>query len=380
MNNVLILQRILPHYRTPFLKLLHDKLADSDISLKLVYGNEYPDTVPKTTRTSYPWTRFHANKYIKFSQNHHAVWQGLAKEIFSADLIIIEQANRLLINYLLLLYCKLPFVKTKLAFWGHGQNMQAESIHSLRSRIKRTYSLAVDWWFAYTELSANIIAIQGFPENKITTVNNTIDTNTFSLSLSKLNEKDAITLRHKLGITGNDLCLYCGGLYPDKKIDFLIQASQYIHAENPEFELIIIGSGPDQHIVETAAAKLSWLHYVGPKFGDERAQYFNAAKLFLMPGLVGLAIIDSFIAQTPMITTNIPIHSPEIAYLDNGANGIMSEYDEKKYAASVNRCLKDPETLNNLRTGCYNSAQKYTLDNMVSNFAQGILGCLNNRS
>jgi hypothetical protein len=45
-----------------------------------------------------------------------------------------------------------------------------------------------------------------------------------------------------------------------------------------------------------------------------------------MPGLVGLVIIDNFVTQLPMFTTdnNNNIHSPEVSYLQNDVNGVMT--------------------------------------------------------
>ena len=130
-------------------------------------------------------------------------------------------------------------------------------------------------------------------------------------------------------------------------------------------------------MVETARKSFKWLHYVGPQFGDDRAKYFKAAKLLLMPGLVGLAILDSFISKTPLITTDLPIHSPEISYLDNGENGLMCKYDELDYANTVNNCLRDQSRYERLINGCEISASKYTMDKMVQNFKNGIMDCLN---
>src|SRR5439155_20640401 len=67
----------------------------------------------------------------------------------------------------------------------------------------------------------------------------------------------------------------------------------------------------------------SWIKYIGPKFDQEKVPYFMLSKLFLMPGVVGLAVLDAFALAVPLVTTAVPGHGPEIDYLDDGTNGIL---------------------------------------------------------
>jgi glycosyltransferase involved in cell wall biosynthesis len=371
-KNVLVIQRVLPHYRVIFFDALHRKLARSGISLSLAYGDEYPGTVPKTTRIDREWAHYRSNRYLRLPGKHEAVWQGWPAGVGDADLVVIEQANRLLLNYLLLAYARLPGVSTRLAFWGHGEDMQAGGKPSLRAKWKRSYSGAAHWWFAYTDLSSRMLAEQGYPEDRITTVNNAIDTDSFQASLAQVGQDDIVRLRREMGARGSDICLYCGGLYQDKRLSFLFDAARRVRSVNPEFELVIIGDGPDRPLVERYAAETSWVHYVGPRFGKDRARYFRASTLLLMPGAVGLAVIDSFVARVPMITTDIATHGPEIAYLEHGANGMMAPNDPQRYAQTVNECLSNEKLLTELQRGCERSARSYTLENMVERFAGGI--------
>ena len=47
------------------------------------------------------------------------------------------------------------------------------------------------------------------------------------------------------------------------------------------------------------------------------------SKLFLMPGLLGLAVLDAEVMGLPVVTTRYPWHSPEIAYLRDGETGVI---------------------------------------------------------
>jgi glycosyltransferase involved in cell wall biosynthesis len=89
-----------------------------------------------------------------------------------------------------------------------------------------------------------------------------------------------------------------------------------------------------------------------------------------------LAIVDSFNAGCPIVTTNYPYHSPEIAYLQSGFNGIQTEDNVESFSNAAVTLLNDEAALETLRQGCMVSANQYTLENMVENFATGIERCV----
>ena len=124
-------------------------------------------------------------------------------------------------------------------------------------------------------------------------------------------------------------------------------------------------------------------------------------KLILNPGMVGLNIIESFATAVPMVTTDCRIHSPEIVYLENGRNGIMTDNTIEAYVVHVLSLLKQSPACTfedrlsrrtgktgmneashrsisretgyaELVAGCKKAAQVYTMEKMVENFAGGI--------
>ncbi len=59
------------------------------------------------------------------------------------------------------------------------------------------------------------------------------------------------------------------------------------------------------------------------------------------PGAVGLAILDAFAAGLPMVTTHCRGHGPEIAYLRQNENGLMTEDTLDDFVGGVRRVLGD---------------------------------------
>lgn len=373
MRNVIIVQRVLPHYRIEFFKQLRESLLDSGVSLTLMYGQQKPGTVPETVKVEYEWAHFISNSYFNVL-NTELVYQKLPRLLKESDLIIVEQANRLLVNYRLLFLRMLGNIK--LAYWGHGRNLQSPEALNIKEKVKRKLMKSVDWWFVYTRLSATIVSAAGYPNKRITVVENSINTDEFKHALDSVTSGKLNLIREHLGLGAGPVALYCGGMYPDKKLLFLLEAVEMIRDEITDFNFILIGSGPDEILAQRAAKKYPWVHYIGSVYGQERAVYFSLSDVMLMPGLVGLAIVDSFVAGLPIITTDIPIHSPEIAYLENNVNGIMTAHLLKDYVAATIDVLSDNECLSRLREGCSVSASRYTLGAMVENFSAGIFDCL----
>lgn len=373
MSKVTIIQRIVPHYRVPFFEALHQELAHAGVELQLIYGQEYPGTVPRSELMTHPWTIRIENRYLNTPLGQ-VVWQGCLSHLEDSDLIVFEQANSLLLNYWLM--GSRGRRKCRLAFWGHGRNFQARSGYSLREGLKKWFINQVDWWFAYTESSAKTVRESGFPTGRITVVQNAIDTNELESALAGVTQADLNKLRTHLGIADDPVALYCGGLYAGKQLDFLIAACEAIRQRISNFHMIFVGNGPEQGKVEQAAQEHGWIHYVGPRFGRDRAMYFLVSQALLMPGLVGLAIVDSFVARTPLFTTDIRSHSPEISYLQHGINGVVAPFSISHYANAVAEFFESEELQKRLREGCHRAARVYTFEHFVERFASGIVHCL----
>jgi glycosyltransferase involved in cell wall biosynthesis len=364
---VTIIYRFMPQYRYDFFCGLKDELQKDNVVLNLVYGKyKHYD---KNDTVDIDWGMPVKNKVLKIG-SHQLTWIPTPKKtIQESDLIILMQENKILSNYPLLLQSILR--KKKIALWGHGVNYQAKN-NSLGNRFKKFYARKVHWWFAYTEKNAERIALMGVNPNQITVVENAIDTQALVGAAAQVTINDLAGLRKEKQIGDGPIGIYCGAMYEEKRIDFLIEACLSIRKTVPNFEMIFLGAGIEAYKVGNASGNYPWIHYLGPKFGADRVPYFKMAHVFLMPGLVGLAILDSFALEVPLITTKYEFHSPEIDYLVNGENGIITENDLNSYTQEIVNILTNRECRTKLISGCQKASLKYTNENMVRNFAQGI--------
>jgi len=374
MKKVLILYKFLPQYRIEFFDQLKDKLLkEYNIELELIYGRLNNKNSTKNDERDLPWAEFRDNKKIAKIGNTDLLWQPCMDKIKDVDLVIVEQANALLVNYVLIALSK--FMKFKFAFWGHGANLQ-ENPKSLKNKFKYKFLTQADYWFAYTNNVKKFLISKNVDESNISVLNNSIDTKTLRESYDNLNDEYVNKLKKDLNINSNNIVIYCGGIYKEKRIDFLLNSVKKVKERIPDLHLVVLGAGPDSYMIQEASKNNNWIHYVGPKFGNEKVGFFKMSSLFLMPGLVGLAVIDSFATETPMITTEFPYHSPEIEYLQNDRNGFITKNDLDSYSNKLIELFKNPEQIEKLKEGCRVSSKYYNTENMVDNFIEGIIKCL----
>ena len=370
-RKVVILQHRLLHYRLRLFEQLRAACAQRSIDLELVHGQASPREAIKRDEGSLPWaTRVH-NRYLAVGARD-LLWQPFPEQHRDADIVVMIQENRIVSNYALLL--SRLWNPRPLAYWGHGRNFQSEAPAGIRERWKAFLLRQVDWWFTYTDLSVRVIEEAGFPLARITSLENAIDTAGFTTDLENCTPEEIEAERLDLGIPAcAPVGLFCGSLYPEKKLDLMVKAADRIRDTLPEFHLLVIGDGPSAAEMRDAARIRPWLHMRGIRKGRDKARLFRLAQVMFNPGLVGLHIVDAFCAGLIMATTSTARHSPEIAYLRDGVNGVIAQGDDpRQYAEAVLDILTAPDRLATMRAASLRDSQRYTLDNMVLRFVDGI--------
>ncbi|GGD50809.1 hypothetical protein GCM10011411_08380 [Aurantiacibacter arachoides] len=294
------------------------------------------------------------------------------------DLVIVQQESSLALNYVFQICRQAKIPSPKIAFFGHGRNFQARKPDSLAERWKRFWATKVDWWFAYTDETRRHIESLGFPPERITVFNNAVDSSQVRADYASIMPERLAERREELGLKGDNICIFVGGIYADKRIAFLVQAARAIRAQVPGFELVVAGGGPESPLLAELTRDLSWIKVVGPRFGADKVELMALARLFLMPGLVGLAVVDAGAANLPTVTTAFPWHSPEIAYIEDSKSGVIVPdwEDAQAYADAVVALLRDPVRLSAMRAEASRMAESLTIEAMAERFAEGVLKAL----
>jgi len=374
MKKVVLIQRVVCDYRKEFFEQLYSSLLKDQIELTLLAGLPWKNEGHMDILNQLSFgVRL---KNIRLFKNVYWEW-GVLSACQGADLIIFEQANAALHIYPLLM--RWMGKKTKVAFYGHGAHLNKTTPHPLRDHWRRFWSSKVDWWFAYTQLSADIVARDGFDLKKITVVENAIDTNKLRMTYEALSEMDLIQLSEQLFSELNKnskTSVFCARLTELKWIPFLLDALLKIKEKIPEFRMIIIGEGAGQRQVEKFSSKNRWCVYLGAKHGVDRVKYLALGDIWLNPGASGLAILDAFALSLPFITTDCKLHGPEIAYLEDNENGLITPTITELFAHKTVNLLNDKNKLKRMKEKARNAGKNYTIENMVKNFSDGIKSAL----
>lgn len=368
MKHVLIVQRRMTHYRVPLFDALRHECSGRGVQLSVAYGQGTEEEELKSDGAHLDWGTLLPCRYIL---GNRLCWQPFQKLLEGVDMVVVTQENKLISNLITQYFDR----RVRLGLWGHGANLQGDA-SSIRERFKRSSSRCADWWFAYTDLSVSLIKETGFPEERITVLNNSIDTSEMRELACGVEESDRVRWRAVLGLKGRDTGIFVGSLYEEKRIDFMLEAARVIRQRVPSFEFLIVGTGPKADAVSDFCSKNPWARYLGPRMGREKVELLSLASVMLNPGGVGLGILDSFVCGVPMVTTDCGLHGPEISYLSNGYNGLMTMSDIDSYVTAVVRLLGDHGFRQSMVQGCDSSGRHYSMGNMARNFADGIDACL----
>lgn len=362
--SVVIVQETLPAYRVPLFDEVRRRAADRGVRVSLVHGYARGARGQRLSTGVLPWAEVVANRYLPGpGENKSLVWQPVLRRAWRADLVVVEQANRMLVNYALLAARRRG---PRVAFWGHGRNMQADQA-SLGNRLKARLVTAPDWWFAYTREVADYLVWLGASADRITVVGNAIDVRQL--------RRDVERERAHLVDEPKARCVYLGGLHVHKRLDLLVEAADLVAARVIGFELVVAGDGELRPFVEEAAATRPWLRYLGTVRGSELAALLASSRLLLLPGLVGLVVLDSFAAGIPLVTTADALHSPEFAYLQNGTNGVVlsAGTDARAFADEVVRLVRDEVAWRALRAGAWEAAAEHSVEDAANRFVEGLV-------
>lgn len=376
---VTILQRRLVQYRVGLFERLREECDKVGIELRVVYGQPSPADATRNDSAHLSWADEVRSRWFTV-RGTELLWQPCPRRARHADLVVLTQEIKILSNY--------PFQlrrmagrnrpgRRRVAYWGHGRNLQSAAPDGLRERWKRLFTKQVDWWFAYTGETRDFLEGQGYPADRITVLDNAIDNEAFLADLAAASDATLDELRRSIDLApGAPLGIYCGALYTDKRVDLLADVAHRIHDEEPSFRLVVIGDGPARAELEAQLADCPWAQLVGARTGIDKAAWFRLATVQISPGAVGLHVLDSFASGVPLFTTHNARHGPEIDYLDDGANGFVVADAPDVMAKAILDLLADGERRAAVVAAARRAADRYTLANMTANFVAGIQACL----
>jgi glycosyltransferase involved in cell wall biosynthesis len=229
--------------------------------------------------------------------------------------------------------------------------------------VKRLMLSTCDHYLSYTGISTTDLVNKGYDAARITTLNNAVE--------ALATPEQAMTAQ-RVPLQA----IFVASLVEDKEPLAAAAIVDRLRLLAPGASLHIVGDGPLRPQCEQVASRREWVHYHGPQRGHGLRELALASDIAIIPGRVGLAVLEMASAGLPMATFAVSGHGAEIAYLKDGINGLLLSADINVAAEELETLLTDRPALERMRHEALNTASKYTMRRMAVNFADGVMASL----
>ena len=342
--------RMVPRYRVPILEGLDERLGGR---LIVFHGNPPKgSSLAFLTRTQPPSYRCVPlkNVWIRGETLHVQDVTLPFRKHGRPGVILAEESPRSLSLPPLLLAAKAWHVPTVL--WGHfSSNVRALSTGNVADRYRIWLARQARACLCYTEDIREMLT--GFidPE-RLFVAANTLDIRPLLARRDELvREGGKAAVRQRLGLPPDrPIVVFPGRLDQKKGIHRLPEIISQVTG-NTTPGLLLIGDGPDREALRRSANRvLDHVRCTGALSPEAAAPYLFASDVALIPGPAGLAVNHAFALGLPVIAQRSPgperYHSPEIAYVQHGSNGLLVPYgDNRAMANAVEAALRDLDRL-----------------------------------
>jgi glycosyltransferase involved in cell wall biosynthesis len=133
---------------------------------------------------------------------------------------------------------------------------------------------------------------------------------------------NAVTIPHGIELITRDaesarsaeppLIIFQGHLVTTRGLPVLLEAASILRSENHEFELMVIGDGPERSAIEELAKKLqpsSYVHFLGRIGAADLAHALAKASIVVVPSLggevFGLVVAENMSRGLPVIASDV---------------------------------------------------------------------------
>lgn len=258
----------------------------------------------------------------------------------------------------------------KVVWWGHHRTATStDCAVAIRLWISKRLS---DVFLAYTRTGVRYLVSKGFQPERVFATGNTIDQGPIKAAIATT----------KVGPTERPLLLCCGVMREKIHLELVVRALTDGRLKN--VDLAVIGEGPMKSVWQKlslelgVADRISWI----PGTRDQKvmAPWFLKAKAFVYPGSIGLSILHSFSYGLPVITHGNSDHQmPEFEVMEEGKTGFcFKEGDNGDLTEKIIELLSDEKRRMEMSMYCQKLAfEKYSMEQMVANFAEAIEGAAN---
>lgn len=254
------------------------------------------------------------------------------------------------------------FLGKKVYAWGHGSK-------SFTGKFKwylKWFYHHCDVFFTYSEGGKQRLENLGVPSNKLKVIYNSLNDGVDGKKQKELGN----TLFQDYFKNNYPTLLFVGRLTKVKRIDWIIKCQSYHRTKKINYNLVIIGDGPEKQYLEDLAHENKLennIWFYGSCYNDrELSSLIYNCDLCVSPGNVGLTALHSMSYGTPVISNDdFETQMPEYEIIVKGETGNL--YKKDNFDDLCN-CIEDWLTSNHNREEIRDNCYKRINDRFNSNY------------
>ena len=370
------------HYRVPVFRRL---AQERELDIRVFYGSDVPGTQLTSAADIHGFG--HQQMYTMISRVAIAGRRGVlvlfpgllwALRRYRPDVIVTSGGANVVNNLLIYTYSWLYNVPV--VWWtlghipGRAYSRWFSPFRTLVARMEKS-AMAL---LGYSSVALRYFEERGYRTSKAFVATNTVDTDAIVATIRTAMTRSSAVRKHH-GIGARKVVLYVGSLSRGKRVDRLIRAFGAIVPAVGDSLLLIVGDGPERRSLETLAADCmadGMCEFAGEVIGGVDA-YFEAADVFVMPGLGGLAVSEALAHGLPVICARGD--GCEVDLVRNGVTGyrLGSDHDEDVIvflAARMRDVLVDDEARAQMSESARRLiATEYSFDSYVRSVVSSIM-------
>lgn len=327
LSGILILQRIIPHYRKGFFDKFRRLYPDTNIFFGQPLKSESLKNSENLDKSFY----FEKRNFY-FDKDGRIFITGFYRDLFRLKpRIIISVFNTGNLNIYILFLLRY-FLKFRIILWSFGFDPVNGFNPNKRisDKIRLYLSQKADAVIYYWEKGKNEVSAFSEKTDHYFVAPNTLDTEKLSVIKKEFDKKGKDEIKKELNVNQQFHFVYTGRLLEDKQIDILIRAYSILESERSDCRLSIIGRGPEESKLIKLSEELNLKNIVFPGEildEEESGKWIYISDAFIMPGRLGLSVVHSFSYGTPVISQSKKgyFHGEGVGYIKNGVNGYLVE-------------------------------------------------------
>lgn len=174
--------------------------------------------------------------------------------------------------------------------------------------------------------------------------------------------------------TGQPVALYVGRIAPEKNLSLLIEAYHQMKVVNPDVQLVVVGSGPEQESLHQACPDAI---FSGVQRGEALASHYASADIFVFPSLsetFGNVTLEALASGLACVAFD---HAAASELIEHGLNGLVAPcHRPDRFIEEASLLVSDPALRQSLRVRAEQSVASMDWTRIVEGVEQGWLDIL----